>query len=70
MRAAAPSSHSRSHLGAILPQSRELRLESYKPRFFRRLFAIESSVFTDDRYMELFQHLAKQSGPAAGGAAR
>ncbi|MCX9078212.1 MAG: ribosomal protein S18-alanine N-acetyltransferase, partial [Candidatus Methanoperedens sp.] len=62
MRAAAPSSRSRSPPGAMLPQSRELRLESYKPRFFRRLFAIESSVFTDDRYnLELFRHLCEDN---------
>ena len=62
MRAAAPSSHSRPRLGATLPQTRELRLESYKPRFFRRLFAIESSVFTDDRYnLELFRHLCEDN---------
>ncbi|MDZ7637620.1 MAG: ribosomal protein S18-alanine N-acetyltransferase [Bryobacterales bacterium] len=40
----------------------ELRLESYKPRFFRRLFAIESTVFTDDRYnLDLFRQLCEDN---------
>lgn len=62
MRAVAPPTHSRPPAGARIPQSRELRLESYKPRFFRRLFSIESSVFTEDRYnLELFRHLCEDN---------
>ncbi len=39
-----------------------LRLEPYQPRYFRRLFAIESSVFIEDRYsLELFRHLCRDN---------
>ncbi len=62
MRAAAPSSRAQLRPRVAIPQTRELRLESYKPRFFRRLFAIESSVFTEDRYnQELFRHLCEDN---------
>lgn len=62
MRAAAAPSHSRAVPHARVTQTRELRLESYKPRFFQRLFAIESSVFTEDRYnLELFRHLCEDN---------
>lgn len=62
MRATAAPSHSRAVPHARVTQTRELRLESYKPRFFQRLFAIESSVFTEDRYnLELFRHLCEDN---------
>lgn len=62
MRAAAPSSRLHPEPGVRVSQPRELRLESYKPRYFRRLFAIESSVFTEDRYsLELFRHLCQDN---------
>lgn len=62
MRAVASSPRFRSESGVQVPQTRELRLESYKPCFFRRLFAIESTVFTEDRYnLELFRHLCQDN---------
>lgn len=58
MRAVAAPSSSRSQSGGRISRSPELRLEPYQPRYFRRLFAIESAVFTEDRYnLELFRHL-------------
>jgi ribosomal-protein-alanine N-acetyltransferase len=62
MRALALSPRSRNRTAVSPHSGSELRLESYKPHYFRRLFAIESSVFTEDRYsIGLFRRLCQDN---------
>lgn len=62
MRALALSPRSRNRAPVSSPAGSDLRLESYKPHYFRRLFAIESSVFTEDRYsIGLFRNLCQDN---------
>lgn len=62
MRAAAFSSRCITPRPPAASRLSRIRVESYHPRFFRRLFTIESTVFSDDRYsLDLFRHLCSDN---------
>lgn len=62
MRAPALSPRCQPRQRVSSPSVPELRIESYKPHYFRRLFAIESSVFSEDRYgLGLFRALCNDN---------